>query len=291
MASLQLSQQIVRVIVEFTPRSVSPHRWVVVSPFVRAVVTEYGPSSVQGAKIALRVVGQIAAFSADCHVPLDREQVLSPSFVDRYLDHLGGSGKPDSTVGTYHSLLRSIATAVTIEAPWQPRSGRRRTNTPAPYDQGTIGSYVRNATVQGTHLRANRGLVIIGLGAGAGFRAGEMRVFEGCDLDPFGRVRVRGERERIVKVKSDLLSVLAAGLGNTRGRIFSNHKNALNDVTRRIRIDPVLPPLSIRRLRNTWIDSEIDVCTIPQLMDSTGLVSVRVIDDLLRMRDLKRNSV
>lgn len=118
-----------------------------------------------------------------------------------------------------------------------------------------------------------------------------MRVFEGCDLDRHGRVWVRGVRKRTVSVQGDLLRVLVDGLGDTRGRIFSDHKNALNDVTRRIRIDPVLPPLSVRRLRNTWIDSQIDACTIPQLMESAGLVSVRVIDDLLRMRDPERSSV
>lgn len=284
--STQLPEEVRRVISEFTPRSVSAHRWDANCDFIRGIVTDHAPDSCQAAQSALRVVGQIVAYAMDCHLPLDRETILSPDFVERFVHHLETVGKSTATVGTYHSVLRVIGPSVTVMAPWKRPVPHGRTNTPPPYDQRVIDAYIRNASAQSTLLRQNQPLVIVGLGAGAGLRPGEIRSFQGQHLDRHGHVAVSGDRPRTVPVSSDLLDALIEGIANEPGRVFADHKNALNDAYRRLRFDSSLPPLKIRRLRNTWISNQLDRLTVVELMELSGLGSVRVIDDLLRMRSV-----
>ena len=284
MTSAQLPDDVRRVIETFTPRSVPFHHWQSAGDFVRGIVVDWKPASQQSAQSAMRVVGQIASFAIECHVPLDRELVLGPDFVGRFIIHLEASGRTSATVGNYHSLLRAVAPAVTAFAPWTQPSPHGRTNTPPPYEPWIIDAYVRNAAAQSTLLRQSQQLAIIGLGAGAGLRAAEIRAFAGGDLDRLGRVQVRGNRPRTVDVSPDLLGALTDGIGDENGRLFSDHKNALNDACRRLRLDPTLPRMHIRRLRNTWICNQLDRLTVADLLEASGLASVRVIDDLYRLR-------
>lgn len=233
---------------------------------------------------AIRVVGQLASYAIECHVPLDRELVLSPDFVGRFVYHLEASGRTSATVGTYHSLLRAVGPAATVSAPWTQPARHGRKNTPPPYEPWVIGAYVRNASAQSTLLRQSQQLVIISLAAGARLRAEEIRAFAGRDLGGLGRVEVHGSRPRMVDVSPDLFDALVDGIGGQSGRLFSDHKNALNDGCRRLRLDPTLPRLHIRRLRNTWISNQLDRPSVAELLSASGPASVRVIDDLYRMR-------
>lgn len=289
-ASTQLPDEIRCAIEAFTPRSVPFHRWQAVGDFVRAIVVDWEPASQQSAQSAVRIVGQLASYAIECHVPLDRELVLGPDFVGRFVLHLEASGRSSATVGTYHSLLRTIGPAVTVTAPWTQPTPHGRKNTPPPYEPQIIDEYVRVASAQSTLLRQSQQLAIIGLGAGAGLRAEEIRAFAGRDLDRHGRVEVRGSRPRTIDVSPYLLDALADGIGDRKGRLFSDHKNALNEACRRLRLDPTLPPLHIRRLRNTWISSQIDRLSAAELLRASGLASVRVIDDLYRMRLTERDA-
>lgn len=280
----QVPDEIRRGIERFKPRSVPFHDWQAVGDFVRGIVVDWEPASRPSAQSAMRVVGQLASYAIECHVPLDRESVLSPDFVGRFIHHLEASGRTSATVGTYHSLLRSVGPSVTVFAPWTQPTSHERTNTPPPYEPSVIAAYIRNASAQSTLLRQNQQLVIIGLGAGAGLRAEEIRAFAGRDLDHLGRVEIRSSRPRIVDVWPELLDALVYGIGGQKGRLFSDHKNALNDACRRLRLDPTLPRMHIRRLRNTWISNQLDRLTVAELLEASGLASVRVIDDLYRTR-------
>jgi hypothetical protein len=86
----------------------------------------------------------------------------------------------------------------------------------------------------------------------------------------------------MVDVSPDLFDALVDGIGGQSGRLFSDHKNALNDGCRRL--DPTLPRLHIRRLRNTWLSNQLDRLSVAELLSASGPASVRVIDDLYRMR-------
>ena len=268
----------------YTPRSVPADRWEHIAPFVRQVVIDANPATLAAAERAVRVVGQLVKYAVDCHLGLDRDMILSPDFVGRFVFHLEQAGRPASTIGTYHSTLRRLAPQVTTTAPWPPVLEHPRTNTPRPYSAETIDAFLRNAKAQTTLLRTNRALVIISLAAGAGLRPSEIRAFAGRDLSEDGRVVVSAGHKRKVPVDRPLLDSLREGIADSHDRIFSDHKNALNGVTRSLRFDPTLPTFDLRRLRNTWIDSRLEELSALDLMHQSGLASVRVIDDLVRMR-------
>jgi len=272
----------------YIPRKVSGDIWRSIRVLVLDAVRRSDPRSVSSLSQRLNYTSQLYAYAATVGRTMDREIVFHPDFVDRFVRQMQADGVPGSTVRTARWVLEAMGPIVTVKAPWVPRVTAARSNTQLPYSESEIIRYIDGATGQATLLRGNQACIVIGLGAGAGLRAAELHSFTKEDLLEDGAgwcVAVRGPLQRQVRIDRRFAEMVVDGLTGEGGRVFPPHKNAVGNAIARLRLGQTLPKLSVIRLRNTWIDNQLDTLTVTQLDRAAGGLSERVLIDLLRGRN------
>lgn len=272
----------------YVPRKVSGDIWRMIRELVLDAVHRSHAGSPSSLNQRLNYTSRLYAYAAKVGRTMDHETVFHPEFVGRFVRQMQADGVPEPTVRTAKWVLETMGPIVTVKAPWVPSVTAARSNAQLPYSESEITRYIHGATAQATLVRGNQACIVIGLGAGAGLRSAEVHSFAEEDLLHDGSrwaVAVRGPLERQVRIDARFAGLVGDGLTGEGGRVFPPHKNAVGDAIARLKLGQTLPKLSVIRLRNTWIDSQLDTLTVTQLDSAAGGLSERVLIDLLRRRN------
>src|SRR5690606_38335847 len=94
----------------FRPDEVSEARWEVISATVRSWVGQLGTDRVERARLALRMVGLLAAWHVERGGMLAPVDVFDRDNVDEFLRV---AGYPQKSMRLYRSVIRAVGRAVT----------------------------------------------------------------------------------------------------------------------------------------------------------------------------------
>ena len=255
--------------------------------FVGEMARDLGLGDTSSDRRARRVLHRLSVWATEEGLALDREVILDPDTVERFVD-IGLRG--DRSRATYRSELRRVGPLLTRRAPWEPRPrpvARRQVATP--YTTAEVELLCADARLQPTTARRNaaRALLALGLGAGLDGRwATRVGASDVVASDAGIEVRVGEPAPRAVGVLSeweDELLDLAAQAGNeflVGGSSTSNRRTG--HLTERLVVPTGHPPIAPARLRATWLVTHLVAGTrLPELCRAAGLQGVTVLSDLL----------
>lgn len=219
--------------------------------------------------------------------------LFEPETVQAYIDE-AIDGKTDGTRRNYRAWIIRVAEVVNPDRNpirSKPLNGR---GMEPPYTADDMVVLRRWSEGQSTQYRRNGAQTLIALGAGAGLSAIEIAHLrrDFVELHPDGAVEVHvhieGDFKRSVIVASPFdsnLAELVAPLEGNRMVFLTDRNRTVNDVvsafTSKLAAPPGTPPITVRRLRNTWIvnhlTNRVDVFT---LMRAAGLESLESVSRL-----------
>ena len=254
---------------------------------VAEMVADLGLGDTSSAQRTKRVLQRIVDWSVTEGMSLDRELILDPDTVERFIE-LGLTN--DRSQATYRSTLRRVGPLLTKRAPWQPRPTPivRRSLAP-PYSEKEVAMIVADGQGQPTvdRRRAARALTALGLGAGLDGRwitrvtASDVRRSAGGVV-----VRVGEPAARAVTVMArweDEIVDLARTAGTeylVGGRSIS--RNRTGHLVARLSVPTGHPPLAPARLRSSWLLWHLEHGTrLPELCRAAGIQGPAVLSDLL----------
>lgn len=151
-------------IATFRPADLSPNRWDVVASSVREWVLAERPGHEDRARLAMRMVGLLAAWHVDRRGSLDARSVFDRANVD---DFFAAARFPVRSERTYRSLVAAVARAVTGQ---QPTPSARSAGVVLPYETFEIERMLRSASSapqERTRL-ALRSMLLVGAAVGVG---------------------------------------------------------------------------------------------------------------------------
>ena len=220
-------------------------------------------------------------------------ELFEPDNVQAYIDE-AIDGKTDGTRRNYRAWIIRVAEVVNPDRNpirSKPLNGR---GMEPPYNTDEMVVIRRWSEGQSTQYRRNGAQTLIALAAGAGLSAVEIAHLrrDYVELLPDGAVEIHvhvdGNFKRSVIVASPFdqkLAQLVASLDGNRMVFLTDRNRTVNDVvsafTSKLAVPPGTPPITARRLRNTWLvthlASRVDVST---LMQAAGLESLESISRL-----------
>ena len=134
--------------------------------FVAELIHELGLGDTSSGRRARRVLHRLCLWATGEGLALDREQILDPDTVERFIE-IGLTG--NSSRATYRSELRRVGPLLTTRAPWEPRPPSvARRQVALPYSADEVALLRADAHLQPTpaRRRAARAFLALGLGAG-----------------------------------------------------------------------------------------------------------------------------
>ena len=273
---------VARVIAGYRPRSVSPSAAV----FARAVVAGAAPVSAARAKALLFSASRLAAFCEQRGVELSPGVVLAEASIERWVAE-GTGGLSGASVRTVRTNLRALARAQQRYPP-PPPARLARDRAKAPYCEVEIAGFLRLAAAQPTPARRMRAQALVGLGAGAGIVAGELRHVRGTDVVCRAGgvlVLIAGARARSVPVLERYQQPLVAaaqfaGEGLIVGGRAPGRRNISDDLVRALSADRWLPRLEAGRLRSTWLTECAHRIGLAGFMQAAGVRCSQRLGDL-----------
>jgi hypothetical protein len=255
--------------------------------FVAEVVAELDGGDTAAAKRVRRLLQRLVDWSVGEGMALDREIILDPDTVDRFVE-VGLAA--DRSQATYRSILRKIGPLLTTTAPWTPRpvAVRRRTLAP-PYGDEEIELLIGDGAHQPTPHRRKAARALLTLGLGAGLDGRWVTKIGAGDVGrrgPVVVVRVGEPMARAVVVRArweqDLLD-----LARTAGDEFlvggrSESRNRTGHLVASLEVPTGHPQLAPARLRSTWLLAHLQQGTrLPELCQIAGIQSPAVLSELL----------
>jgi integrase len=228
------------------------------------------------------VVGRLARFGSDQGWG---EPPLVAEVIEAFV--VGGlAGRARSTRGTYRSVLRRLGESAK-PAVATPFAGSAA---PAPYTGAERAELFSIAGSQRPAWRRASALAMVGLGIGAGLRAGELVDARGQDVavGPGGvTVAIGGPRGRPVPVAGSyagLVASLAQHAGPAHlfcpGGAERRYPNFVNNFTRLLVAEPGAPRLCSGRARSSFICDHLEMGTpLAELLYISGIAEV---ESLLR---------
>jgi hypothetical protein len=269
------------------PRNLDPATWAAVRGFVNECTLMAKPVNIEGAARISRVLRNLAVWCLSEGLPLDREVILDPAVVERFI-----------TVSEAHSRsratdrwqLRKIGPILTTQAPWEPRPVPvSRLSVVPPYSATEMRQLRADAARQSTALRrqAARTLVVLGAGAGldgrwvARVRPSDVTVVDGVVL-----VRVGNPMARVVPVlgefEDDVLDLAATCTTGALIGVPSTSRGRVSVICARLTVAHGHPPFSANRFRSTWLARHLDLGTrLSELKEAAGLKTIAHLSDLL----------
>lgn len=91
-----------------------------IAEFVQTMATELGLDSSPSARRTERQLRRLVNWATGEGLPLDREIILDPDTVDRFIE-VGLAA--DRSRATYRAVLRRVGPRLTTRAPWESRPG------------------------------------------------------------------------------------------------------------------------------------------------------------------------
>lgn len=257
-----------------------------VTAFARLVVAQARPDSVDMARRALSHVAGLATWALRMGMPLEPADLLHPHTIERYIMTI----RRRAGARSIRSVVRRIGERVNPQAFPPPPPPLSRLGAAHPYTDAEIAAYLALAAAQPTPLRRMRLTAVICLAAGAGLTGPDMLPLRGTDLQLQNSgvmiVTVGGRCPRVIPISpafhGPLMEVLTWA-GN--GRLFSSDSpRFIGNCTARVAGGGDLPPLSLRRLRNTWIAARLHDMGFPELLAAAGLTRSPTFFDLAALQ-------
>lgn len=264
------------------PRSVST----TAAAFARAVVARAAPATPARAKAWLFATGKLACFAESVGLELSSDAVLSGAVIERFIV-VGCPAVSPATRRTLRTNLRALARSV-ARYPEPSPVPLARERAKRPYSLTEIDGYLRLADAQATHARRLRAGALVGLGAGAGVIAGELRHVRGSDVvERSGGVivEVGGARARAVPVSERyhqrvLEAAVFAGDRYVIGGRNPERRNVTDTLSALLSTDLSLPRLQAGRLRSTWLVECAARIGLGAFMQAAGISCSQRLGDL-----------
>jgi integrase len=226
---------------------------------------------------AVYVVSGLSGFYS--HLGIDDPPLVAPVIEAYCLQGL--SHRRSATRGTYRSVLRSMS------GEKRPKAAPRFAGSvaQAPYSAAERAEVFSIARAQRTAWRRRSALAVVGLGMGAGLRAGEIVAARRGDVVVSAsgvRLVVPGELSRVVPVTGEAALVLRRlSRGDAGEHLFHpeeadrSYANFVNDFCRHVVSDPSSPKLSVARLRSSFVCDHLAAGTrLAELLSITGISEV-----------------
>jgi integrase len=254
--------------------------------FARAVVERSAPSTSGRAKALLFAAGRLAAFAESVGLELSPGVLLSEAVIER-LVLCGCDRLSPASVRTLRTNLRALARALE-RYPEPARTALPRERAKPPYTDAEIAGYLRLAGALSTRRRRMRATALLGLGAGAGIIAGELRGVHGSDIvERAGGVMVivSGRRTRAVPVLAGYQQSLLDAACDAGGRLIvggrePGRRNITDELGRALSADSSLPRLESGRLRSTWLLACARQIGLGAFMQAAGISCSQRLGDL-----------
>jgi hypothetical protein len=272
---------------DYVPKKIDRDTWAIVGPFVRPLVANSRPGTLQNAARTIRVLAAISCWCLLEGIPLDPERVLDPGVVERFVAF---GLKPSASRATYRSELRRLGPLLTTTAPWEPRPAAVATRKVAtPYSTSELAQLKRAATAQATLGRRRMARGLLALGAGVGLDGRWIASVSSPDVvreTGVVLVRVGAPAPRLVPVldewEEDVLDLAtSAGAATLLGTRLGSTK-AVSELTAKLVVGHGHPRFSASRLRSTWLLTHLDRGTrLPELVRAAGLQGITTLSDLL----------
>lgn len=258
-----------------------------IAEFVQAMATELDLDGSPGARRTERQLRRLANWATGEGLPLDREIILDPDTVERFIE-VGLAA--DRSRATYRAVLRRVGPSLTRQAPWEPRAAAvARRQVAPPYSADEVAVLRSDAREQPTPVRrrAARAFLALGLGAGLDGRwAPRVAARDISRSASWVHVRVGDPASRRVVVLADW-EVELVQLAATAGDEFlvggySTSARRTGHLTAELVVPTGHPRLAPARLRSTWLVTHLRAGTrLPELCRAAGLRGVTVLSDLL----------
>ncbi len=283
-------------------RTITPHpaiqtlvvassTWTPVEAFVDAMATDLGLSDCSSDRRTRRQLLRLSQWATGEGIPLDRERILDPDTVERFVVH--GLGN-ERSASTYRAVLRRVGPLLTKRAPWEPRPAAipRRQLAP-PYEAGEVLTLMEDAVDQPSWSRQRAACALLVLGLGVGLDGRWVTQVKATDINRDGdavTVQVGKPNPRTVVCLASMEEQLLA-LAVTAGDAFlvgghSTSKNRAGELAARLAVPTGHPRLSPARLRSTWLLWHLESGTrLPELCNAAGLRGTQVLGDLLPYAD------
>jgi hypothetical protein len=247
--------------------------------FVVPLLLELRWSGLHAAYHAAWALTHISARCLQEGLPLEREVVLDPDTLERFLS-FGPGCQSRTAKQLMRTTLRRVGPRLTSRAPWEPRPealGRHRLA--LPYSAEELEAIARDARNQATAFRRRAARALLALGAGAGLDgrwAGKVRGTDVIQSPEAVLVRVGPPSPRLVPVlarsEAELLDLAAMAGDELLVGPRSPHRNRLSYTRYRIESSQGTPTLSLSRLRTTWLVHHLTVGTrLPELTRAAGV--------------------
>ncbi|WP_454728186.1 site-specific integrase [Cellulosimicrobium protaetiae] len=251
----------------YTPYSIRADFWAPVAEFTRAVALDLHPSEPRRATESMRTLSQFVVWAHRQGHPLDREAMLSPDVVERYIA-VGCTHLAESSRATRRADLRRYSTALTRRAPWAPLPHQLRAEyTIVPYTPAEVSRLLEVAAQQRTASRRRRLTALLALGLGAGLYPREARDAMTDDLvERHGHLClvVHSDHPRTIPISPPYDVTLAQIKEDDPGATILGFvakdwdRGPLGHMLEHIERPPDCPDLKTYRLRATWMLAHLD---------------------------------
>lgn len=281
-----------RVIEGYDPTGVSHETWSQVAGEVRSWVEAASPGHRRRALQLLYAAAHLAAWCDEQAIPVTAATALRLTTIERFCAVAERDDRFSKTTrSTVRSRLRCLADAnhVVGNPPQAPRLPRQRVR--PPYNDQEVRGYFALARAQGSPMRRQRLLALLCCGIGAGLAPQDFRSLRGSDVvaRPGARVvvHVTGPRARCVPVLEEYatdLSAVARAAGDSLllGGMKPDRRSVTTGLLHSIDGDRGLPPLDPRRLRSTWLLTQLRRrVRLDVLMAAAGLEGPATLGDLI----------
>ncbi len=279
-------------ILSYRPQRIDAAAWDVVRPVVVEIVVRSAPSSADRAQHRLLPVAKLAVWAHSSGVPLDAATLLSERVVEEWARSSIAAGEPKSSVATYRSILRTVATAVTPDAAAvKSAAAIPRTAGAAPYTSAEELALRRAMTGQRTAVYRATGCLLYGLSRGAGLASTDLRKLrthhvtdtaEGIAIEVGGRT---------VWVLEGFCDIVRVGLAVDRGDGWllagrNGQRRNIGEYIDRFTVPAGTPRLNLARCRATWILDHLNRGTpIAVIRDALGTNGIAAIERVLAYVD------
>jgi len=261
-----------RWVASYRPQFVAPPVWFAVRPFVLEAAQELGLVGGASDVRVVRVFTRLVAWAVGEGLALDREVVLDPDTVERFV--IEGLAD-DRSRATYRSVLRRVGPQLTRTAPWEPRPDAvARRQVAPPYTVAELSRLRVAAEDQPTAGRCRAARALLALGAGAGLDGRWVtRVFAGdvsCE-DGVVLVQVGDPAPRSVSVlaawEAEVLDLAASAGTDALVGGCSKARNRAGSLAASLLVGHGTPRFSAARLRSTWLVAHLAAGTrLPDLV-------------------------
>ena len=271
----------------YHPTGADPDSWDAVRPFVMVCADRLDLDGGAGALRVVRVLARLSVWCLDQALPLDREVVLDPDTVERFVSD---ALQADRSRSTYRATLRRIGPLLTTKAPWEPGvASVARRQVALPYGADELTTLRRDALVQLTPGRVLAARALLALGAGAGIDGRWSTRVAAEDVSRRDGMVIVSVGEPVART----VPVLAAwedevwDLAASAGDEFlvgarSTARNRAGALAASLVVPRGHPRLSAPRLRSTWLVTHLAMGTrLPELARAAGMQGVTVLSDLL----------